>query len=157
MKIIYHLSKMAPLMIEHIYRNIAFDNVDLVYNAGLGIERLEKSRLNKHLPIDMQLMMESMKDKGQRMVDDLEKMFNLEVVSKGGGLVDLKIYVSPDYFITGDSIEARFGRLGKRIVSFQTRQGIIDGIEKSLRNTYHVPFVGEIIEDDGKKLRIGSS
>lgn len=157
MKISYSLFNMDVLALEHLKRSIEFDTIDLLYSARQDLERLDNSRLSKVITGDVKTIIETMKDRSRLLLDNVNKMFKLDIVDKGGGNALVTLFVSPDYFVVGDCLEARFGRLGKRILRFQTRQGIIDGIEKSLRQTYDIPFVGKILEDDGKNLRIGNN
>ena len=157
MRLLYTLQGMDPLMKEHLRRNIDFDNVDLLLNARQSLENLEHSRLLAHMPGNVKLVVESFKDRSRFMLENINKMFRTTMVEKEDGSVDLELYASNEYFIVGDSIEGAYGRLGKRMIRFITRQAMIDGVEKSLRTVYRVRFTGRVLEDDGKKLVIGKS
>ena len=91
------------------------------------------------------------------MLDKVNEIFNVTMEDKGNETVILEMYATPEYFVVGDSIEAAYGRLGKRLIRFISRQALLEGVEKNLRQVYHVPFIGEVLEDDGKKLKIGCS
>lgn len=153
MKIKYKLFGADPLIMEHIKRSIAFDNVDLILMARKSLENLEKSRMSHLITGDMKLITDSMKDKSRAIVDNLNEMFKLEVEADADGNPTINLFISPSYFVVGDSIESKFGRLGKRLVHFMSRQGIVDGIEKNLRQTYGIKFVGEVIDSDRKNIR----
>jgi len=157
MKIRYIIFKADELIKEHLRRSIDFDNVDLLFMARKSLENLEHSRMSHLLIGDIKMITDSMKDRSKAVLDNINELFKVDIENNAHNEVLLTLYISNDYFITGDSIEAKFGRLGKRLVHFMSRQGIIDGIEKSLRQTYDLKFVGEIIESDGKNLRIGSN
>jgi len=157
MKIRYIIFKADELIKEHLRRSIDFDNVDLLFMARKSLENLEHSRMSHLLIGDIKMITDSMKDRSKAVLDNINELFKVDIENNAHNEVLLTLYISNDYFITGDSIEAKFGRLGKRLVHFMSRQGIIDGIEKNLRQTYDLKFVGEIIESDGKNLRIGSN
>jgi len=157
MKIRYIIFKADELIKEHLRRSIDFDNVDLLFMARKSLENLEHSRMSHLLIGDIKMITDSMKDRSKAVLDNINELFKVDIENNAHNEVLLTLYISNDYFITGDSIEAKFGRLGKRLVHFMSRQGIIDGIEKNLRQTYDLKFVWEIIESDGKNLRIGSN
>lgn len=155
MKVRYTLLDADPLMVEHIRRNIDFSNIDLLFEARKTLNQMEKSRLvtSPLVSANIRMLIDSAKQQKKDLLSDISKIFNLSVESKDGKTT-LELYVNPDYFITGDSITAKFGRLGKRMVHFKSRQDIIDGIEKDLDTVYDVQYVGNIVENDGHNLRM---
>lgn len=156
MKIKYTIFGADPLIQEHIKRSIDFDNVDLMFMARKSLENLEKSRMSHLLTGDIKLITESMKDRSKAMLNNINEMFKLSIGYDKTGDTEIILFISNNYFVVGDSIEAKFGRLGKRLVHFISRQGIINGIEKNLRNTYNLKFSGEIIENDGKNIQVSA-
>lgn len=157
MRIEYTIVGMDVLMREHLRRNIDFDNIDLVFCARQSLENLEHSRLLARMPVKTRMLVDSFKDRSSLMLNNIDGMFKTSMTVRESGEVVLELFVSPSYFVVGDSMEASYGRLGKRLVRFITRQGLIDGVEKSLRQVYKVGFTGRVLEDDGKKLRVGVS
>jgi hypothetical protein len=156
MKVRYRVFGADALVREHIRRSIDFDNVDMVYMARKSLNNLEKSRLTHLVTGDMKLIVDSMKDRSKSIMNQMDKMFKLTMEEVNDGVVDLTLYIDSEYFVVGDSIKAKFGRLGQKLVKFMSRQGIIDGIENNLRQTYGLKFVGEVLESDGKKLKVGA-
>lgn len=157
MKIMFKIYGADPLVTEHLKRSIEFDNVDLIFMARKSLSNLEKSRLSHLITGDIKMITDSMLDRNRSIVDNIKKMFNLDLDYGDDGSLIVTLFMANEYFVTGDSVESKFGRLGKRLVHFMSRQGIIDGIQKNLRETYGLKFVGEILDSDGKNLRIGAN
>jgi hypothetical protein len=138
---------------QHLLANVEYSMLDMMLEARRTIKRLEDSRfLNmKILPTSIKSWVEMAKAQGDVMLDDIGKMYKLEIVKTSGG-VALELFISTDYFTMGEVIKQQFGRAGARLIKVVDQQTIIDRVEEDLRKVYMKPFSGEVLQDDGKRL-----
>jgi hypothetical protein len=159
MKVEWTLKEMDWIKIKHIKANLEYWKIDLLFNATRMIERIEGSRfLNVMSKGSEQLkdMIFFAKNRAQMTEDDIDSMVNYKITEKGKDELVLQLYVNENYFSMNEMIEIKMGRRLAKIIAKKssTRQGIIDGFETEIRETYTKNFAGKVIEDDGKNLSI---
>lgn len=156
MKITYQIHNLDSLEQMHLDADVRLAILDYMLEARRSITRLENSRIlnSKLLPKNMSLMIEGMKGQKEQTMQNIEKMFSLKLNKPVEGLTILELYITPDYFLLGELLNAQFGRIGRKLIKVVSQQGIIDNLEEVIRDVYTAKFEGDVLEDDGKKLLV---
>ena len=146
---------MDKLKAAHLQANLEYWRIDTILEADKAIKRVDRSRslkLLSKLSKPLEIAIEMVKQKGET-AKEIDNLINY-TIRENDDYVIFDLYLNEIYFSTSEQLKAHLGNRAARAMKTLTRQQLIDNFEGEIKSTYTTKFTGEILESDGKELRI---
>lgn len=172
MKVRWTLFDMTPLKTEHLKSNIYAYKMEILMTSAKFLEKMDKSLLVKFLSANSQskMIFDLVKNQKEFTKENIDEIINYQVLQPEAntpGTVVFELFIHKAFFETQEAIKnptkefrSQMKMMGKKLMRKEIKhdpvseQVFISAIEKEIHKWYTPDFHGEVLEADGKELRV---